>query len=176
MAGLIFLIVLLPIISLIEAINVKTLAEAGTSLHVADPASFALTWKSITWVISVLFMVMLFFYCKPNAQTSGSSIGIRFTLLYLTWYILFSNLISSVWLVPKFNSQHLYWVNLLVIGLLFRNNTSPWMENTEGYSLPYTKKLLTWWAIAIIVILLVAYIAVLSGYANPNAQTRFPGN
>lgn len=172
LAGWLFLIIILPLFNLIEAINIKSLVSTGTNLQVADPAVFAFTWQIITWAMSVIFMALLMWYNRPGSKRDAAVTAMWFTLLYLTWYILFSNFISSIWIIPKFNSQHLYWVNLLVLWLLLRKNVTASFYN--GYQTStYAKQLLLWWSLAILLLLLAAYIAVSLGYVNPNAQTRF---
>jgi hypothetical protein len=90
------------------------------------------------------------------------------------WYIIISNVISAIWLTPKFSSQHLYWINLIALWLLLRKGT-PGSE-TEPESLlpvrwPYTA--LKWWIAAVLCILLLSFVAVSIGYLHPNAQIRF---
>ncbi|HEX5024080.1 MAG TPA: hypothetical protein VFV68_02360 [Agriterribacter sp.] len=173
--GWVFLIVLLPIINLIEGVNTKTMTNTGTGIQAADPAAFALNWQIIMWVMSALFMILLTYYVKPallGATSQKKVIGL--TLLYLVWYIIISNVISAIWLTPKFVSQHLYWLNLAAVWLLLRKNAGvsiPENETTSGK--PWSFTALKWWGMAILVILLVSYIAVSIGKISPNAQLRF---
>lgn len=172
LAGWIFLIVILPVFNLIEAINVKELIKTGTDLQVANPENFALTWRIITWGVSIAFMFILWFI-KSRNQSNAAVATMWFTLFYLMWYILFSNLVSSMWLIPKFNSQHLYWINLLAFWLLLQANIKAPSFYNGNQTSSYIKPFLIWWSMAIALLLLAAFIAVSAGYVNPNAQTRF---
>ncbi|MCW3120500.1 MAG: hypothetical protein JWM28_4582, partial [Chitinophagaceae bacterium] len=172
--GWIFLVVLLPIINLAEAVNTKTMTATREGLHAADSASFALTWQTVMWIMSFLFMLSIGFYFKPswkNLVTQKKTTA--FTLLFLTWYILISNFISATWLTAKFSSQHLYWVNLIVLFFLLPRQTEPSFSDINNEPSSYSYTLLKWGLTALLVILLVSYLAVAMGPVNPNAQLRF---
>ena len=96
------------------------------------------------------------------------------TLFYMIWYIIISNVISAIWLTPKFSSQHLYWVNLVVLWLLLRNN-NPGSLTGAGSSIStrWTYAVAKWWAAVLLSILLLSYIAISIGHVHPNAQIRF---
>jgi hypothetical protein len=92
----------------------------------------------------------------------------------MIWYIIISNVISAIWLTPKFSSQHLYWVNLVVLWLLLRKNTPDALTGEES-SIPahWPYVVLKWWAAVLLCILLLSYIAISIGHVHPNAQIRF---
>ena len=171
----VFLIILLPVINLIEGVNTKTMMSTGESIHTADPAAFAFNWQVIMWVMSALFMLVLTFYYKPSLQeASKQKKAMWLTLFYMIWYIIISNVISAIWLTPKFSSQHLYWVNLVVLWLLLRNN-NPGSLTGAGSSIStrWTYAVAKWWAAVLLSILLLSYIAISIGHVHPNAQIRF---
>lgn len=171
----IFLILLLPVINLIEAVGIEKLTTTGKGIQATDPAAFAMSWQTIIWVISVILMVALSYSYRTSVKTGFTQKGAKYLmLLYLTWYIVVSNVISATWLTPEFSSQHLYWVNLVVIGLLFRNNTAVVTPEAAG-ELPrsWPVNLLKWWVVIIICILLLSYIVLLPDYVHPRAQLRF---
>jgi hypothetical protein len=169
-----FLIVLLPLINLIEGANTKSMIGTGEGLHVADAAAFAFNWQIVIWVMSFVFMTALAILYKKifsgNSKRNVSGI----TLIYLAWYILLSNFISAVWLTPKFVSQHLYWVNWAVLALFFYKNPKTFSAgNNEDSSLKYTSLFLKWWCAALLIILSVAYLAVITTQGRPGVQVRF---
>ena len=172
--GWVFLIALLPVINLIEGANTETMSGTGKGLQVADPAAFAFTWQIVIWGLSVLFAIILAFIYNRRSTANGQKTLSIITLLYLAWYILFSNFISAIWLTPKFVSQHLYWLNWIVLALFFyRNRQNFSVSCDETSSLIYTRLLLKWWSIALLLILLVAYIAATTTQGHPTAQLRF---
>jgi hypothetical protein len=170
-----FLIVLLPAINLIESAGSERMIGAGKGIQAPDPVAFAFNWQVFLWVLSVLFMLGLTYYYKPALQgASSQKKAAGLTLFYLTWYIMISNVVSAIWLTPKFSSQHLYWVNLAVIWLFLRKkpaDTSMPAEHSIPASWPLT--VLKWWIAAVLCILLLSYIATLPGYVHPHAQIRF---
>lgn len=174
-AAWIFLIILLPVINLIEGMGAKRMIETGKKIHSSDPAVFAITWQITMWGVAVMLMALLSYYYRNTIKT-----GFRqkesniLTLIFLTWYIMISNVVSAIWLTPAFSSQHLYWVNLVVIALLLQKNVKVMMPETNN-TLPasWSFNLLKWWLAAIIFILILSYIALLPGYIHPNAQIRF---
>lgn len=170
--GWLFLVVLLPAINLIEGATSKRLIATGEKIHVTDPASFALSWQIFLWILAVLFMIVLTYFIKP-AEENNSLYKKRsyFTLSYLIWYIIISNVVSATWLAPKFDSQHLYWVNLLVIALFFRKMPSP-IEDHPAKEFKMSR-MFKWWMVTILMIVLLAYIAISVNYVHPNAQLRF---
>ncbi|MBS1611152.1 MAG: hypothetical protein JSS70_20850 [Bacteroidetes bacterium] len=170
----IFLIVLLPAINLIEGANTETMKGTGKGLQVADPASFAFTWQMAIWLLSLLFIVVLAFVYSRRLEVNDQKRTMAITLIYLAWYILFSNLISAIWLTPKFVSQHLYWVNWILLWL-FLNRSRPVFPNVdnEASSRLYTPLLLKCYCIALLLILVVAYIAVTTTQGRPTVQLRF---
>jgi hypothetical protein len=171
----IFLIILLPVINLMEGVNTKTMMSTGEGIHTADPAAFAFNWQVIMWVMSALFMLALTYYYKPALQEASTQKKVVWlTLFYMIWYIIISNVISAIWLTPKFSSQHLYWVNLVVLWLLLRKNTPDALTGEES-SIPahWPYVVLKWWAAVLLCILLLSYIAISIGHVHPNAQIRF---
>ncbi len=171
----VFLIILLPVINLIEGVNTKTMMSTGKDINSTDPAAFAFNWQAIMWVMSILFMIGLTFYYKPASEGASSQRKTTtLTLVYLAWYIIISNVISAIWLTPKFSSQHLYWVNLIVLWLLMRKSPKfpeTGAESSISVSWPYAA--LKWWLAALLCILILSYIAISIGYVHPNAQIRF---
>ncbi|MCO5236619.1 MAG: hypothetical protein M9933_10155 [Chitinophagaceae bacterium] len=170
-AGWLFLVVLLPMINLIEGATDKRLAATGKDIRVADPDAFADNWRLFLWIFSAALMIVLTYYYKP-AATQGASRKKAgyFTLLYLAWYIVLSNVVSAIWLTPKFSSQHLYWVNLAVIALFLRRLPEP-IDPATKVLRPAT--MLKWWVAVILVVLLLSCVAVSLNYIHPNAQLRF---
>ncbi|MHA4809706.1 hypothetical protein ACX0G9_16450 [Flavitalea flava] len=181
--GWIFLVILLPVINLIEGVNTKTMARLGEQLHFSGPASFASSWQWTSWILSIVCMIVIgligyrFLYRSvPQKKTA-----LILTLIYLTWYILISNIIGATWLTARFSSQHLYWVNVVVLYFLFRrketvsvmNRVPPEQDIFTGELIPYGTTLLKWWAFAILSILFFSYIAISFSPASPHAQLRF---
>jgi len=171
----VFLILFLPVINLIEGVNTKTMMSTGEGIHSADPAAFAFNWQAVMWVMSVLFMLALTYYYKPALQHASSQKKVMtLTLAYLTWYIVISNVISAIWLTPKFSSQHLYWVNLVVLWLLLRKSPKDPVAGAESsISGRWPYAMLKWWIAVLLCILILSYIAISIGYVHPNAQIRF---
>lgn len=171
----IFVIVLVPMINLIEGVGTERMINTGKGIQSADPAAFAFNWQVILWVISLLGMILFTWYYKPS-QTSVTSFpkAATLTLLYLCWYIIVSNVVSAIWLTPKFSSQHLYWVNLAVIGLFFRKLSV--VKVPEDVRAPlgnWAIPVLKWWVAVVICILVLSFIAVSVNYVHPHAQLRF---
>ncbi|MDP4130688.1 MAG: hypothetical protein Q8939_11035 [Bacteroidota bacterium] len=194
MAGWIFLLILLPSICLVEGVNTKTMTGMGKRLLADDPASFALNWQWISWILSLVCMILTgwiayryHFRARASVQKQGTSfkkIALTITMLYLAWYILISNIIGATWLTAHFSSQHLYWANLLVLYFLLRGKTAaPATDgltadmaadaDDHGNERPYWRTLLTWWAFAILSILLLSYIAISCSPASAHVQLRF---
>ena len=171
----VFLIILLPVINLMEGVNTKTMMSTGEGIHTADPAAFAFNWQVIMWVMSALFMLALTYYYKPALQEASTQKKVvRLTLFYMIWYIIISNVISAIWLTPKFSSQHLYWVNLVVLWLLLRKSAAdPVIETGNSISIRWPYTVLKWWAAVLLCILLLSYIAISIGHVHPHAQIRF---
>ncbi|MEJ0101475.1 MAG: hypothetical protein WDO19_02470 [Bacteroidota bacterium] len=107
--GWIFLIAILPVINLIEGADTKTMIRTGENVHAGDPAAFAFTWQLVIWAMSFLFIALFSLFYKKHLTAGSKKTAVNITLIYLAWYIVFSNLISAIWLTPKFVSQHLYW-------------------------------------------------------------------
>jgi len=124
--------------------------------------------------MSILFIALLSFFYKKHVTGGSKKATVNITLIYLAWYILFSNLISAIWLTPKFVSQHLYWINWLVLAIfLYKNQPVSAGVHDEAPSEVYTSTLLKWWLAALVIILIVSYIAVTVTPGRPNAQLRF---
>jgi hypothetical protein len=174
-AGWIFLVVLLTAVNLVEGMNTKTLIDTASRIKVVDTASFALTWQLVSWIFSILMMIVLTFYYRPGLADSATPKKTSvLTLVFLAWYVLISNCISATWLTPIFSSQHLYWVNLLVLSLIMmKGNSSAHYKIQEPAAGSATKKLIILWSVAILIVLILSYVAVLVGERNPNAQLRF---
>lgn len=166
----IFLVVLLPAINFIEAANTKGMRKVGEGLHVSDPAAFAFNWQAIIGGLFLLFMIVLtVFYRKPP----GKKIIAGITLTYLAWYIVFSNFISAVWLTPKFVSQHLYWINWIILFLFLYKRQKNLATNAIESSPAYLPLFLKCCCAALLLILLISYIAVTTTTGRPDAQLRF---
>ncbi len=172
--GWVFLIVLLPVINLIEGLDSKSMIATGEGLHLSDTTAFAFNWQLITWIMSFLFIAALGILHKKLFKSSGNKALRGITLIYLAWYILLSNFISEVWLSSKFVSQHLYWLNWFLIAL-FLYQKKPFFStgNNEACSPAYTISLLKWWCAALLIIVAVAYIAIITTQGRPGAQLRF---
>lgn len=171
--GWIFLMFLLPAINLAEAVSTERMTGTGEGIQAADPAQFARLWQQVMWIMSAVFAVFLTWYYKPGLLSGSRNKNIAVALIYLAWYILISNFVSAIWHTPKFVSQHLYWINLVVlVWMLYR-----FRENAVGEvfqpSHAYSSTLLKWWAAALALILIVSYIAVSMAYVHKNAQLRF---
>lgn len=170
-----FLIILLPVINLIEGVTTKRMTTTGEGIQAADPAAFAFNWQVIMWVMSAIFMLVLTYYYKPALQgASSQKKATTLTLVYLAWYIIISNVVSAIWLTPAFSSQHLYWINLVIVGLFLRKSATAIMPEAGGaVSASWPVSVLKWWVAVLLCILLLSYIAVSTGYIHPNAQVRF---
>lgn len=173
-SGWIFLVTILPIINLIEAVDAQKIFNTGKGLAVTDPAAFSLQWRMVAWALSVLSMAAIYYMVRP-AQTNRltQKTACRFVLLYLLWYIVISNIISATWLTPAFSSQHLYWLNLLIVGImLYKNN-----KNEAGISYEESSRYITHAiklaSLCILIILALSFIAVSMDYVHPQAQLRF---
>ncbi len=170
--GWIFLIFLLPVVNLLEAIQFKKLVAQGTALNVTDPEGFAFTWRTIACIVSLLFAVLLTRYYKPGRPDLSRTQINWLIVAYLTWYILLSNILSATWLHGKFDSQHLYWVNLLVITyMLFKSKTTSAIGDTT--STAWTNHLLRCWGVAFVILLLAACFAITLSYQHGGARLRF---
>lgn len=173
--GWIFLITILPVINIIEAVGAERLFDQGKGISVADPAAFSLQWRLVVWALSILFMLFIYYMSSPsktnllNQKKAG-----RFVLLYLLWYILISNIISATWLTPKFSSQHLYWLNLLVVGfLIYKNNNKEDADISYEASPHYISNAIKLASLCVLIILTLSFIAISIDYVHPNAQLRF---
>ena len=172
--GWIFLITILPVINLLEAVNAKKLFDLGKSLSVADPAAFSLQWGMATWIISILFMLTIYYNNKPfktNLPTQKASI--QFVLLYLVWYILISNIVGATWLTPTFSSQHLYWLNLLVAGFMLYSNNKMQVNISYEASPRYISNAIKLATLCILIMLVLSFVAISMQYIHPQAQLRF---
>lgn len=173
-AGWIFLVTILPVINLVEAVGAKRLFDQGKSLSVADPDAFSLQWRIVSWLLSILFMAVLYYMIKPgkagglDQKTSG-----WFVLLYLLWYILISNIVSAIWLTPGFSSQHLYWVNILIVGFMLYKNNKNQADTSYEASSRYISHAITLASVCILIILVLSFVAISLDYVHPQAQLRF---
>lgn len=171
--GWVFIVALLPIINLIEAANTQKLTQVGEGIRATDPAAFAFTWQLVIWVMSFVFIAALSILYKNGINRIDQKSVINITLLYLAWYILFSNFISAVWLSSKFVSQHLYWINWLVLAVILYKNQHSQKEIQPQRSHSYSNLLIKLSIAALLLILLVSFIAVSVDYVHRNAQLRF---
>ncbi|MGC4035576.1 MAG: hypothetical protein QM764_06405 [Chitinophagaceae bacterium] len=174
-AGWIFLILLLPAINLIEGMNTKSMIDTANHFHFTNTASFAFSWQVTAWILSVVVMIALCIYFQMGLMIAITRNKIKFlAFVSLTWYILISNFIGATWLVARFSSQHLYWVNLLAVIFMLSKN-----ENIESNEIeilspaPPVRRLVLLWTFAILLVLTLSFIAVSAGNANPKAQLRF---
>lgn len=170
----VFLVMVLPVINLLNVVTQEKLLATGKGINVGDPAVFAVNWQTAIWVMSLLFILFSIYFFRPSVQIGFTrKRAIVFGLFFLTWYIIISNALYAIWLVPEFSSQHLYWMNLIVIGaLLLRKNFEP-----IGYGEVFTRwSKFKWWywpVVVIVTMLILSYIAVSVDYTHPNAQLRF---
>ncbi|MCC6287508.1 MAG: hypothetical protein IT249_06455 [Chitinophagaceae bacterium] len=173
-AGWVFLVVILPVINLIEAAGAEKLFDEGKNLSVADPGAFSLQWRLALWVLSAMFVVIIFYIVKPSkANIITQKKSRSFVLLYLLWYIILSNIISATWLTPTFNSQHLYWVNLLVIGFMLHKNEKNNTYTSYEASHRYIYNAIKLASLCILIILILSFIAVSIDYVHPQGKLRF---
>jgi len=148
--------------------------RTGTLINAADPAAFALTWQLVLWALSVILMILLLNACKPGTQKAATAKQTMwFVLIYLVWYILISNVISAIWLTPTFSSQHLYWVNLVAVWLFLKQSVAQPAAIYNAASPRYGRTLIKWWIAAVVLILVLSYIAIAIGHVNPNTELRF---
>lgn len=172
--GWIFLITILPVINLFEAVSAERLLNEGKGLPVTDPEAFSLQWRMVAWGLSMLFMLIIYYMSPPsktnllNQKTSG-----RFVVLYLLWYILISNVISAIWLKPVFNSQHLYWLNLLIVGFMLYKNNKNGADISYEASPRYIPNAMKLASLCILIILVLSFVAISIDYVHRNAQLRF---
>ncbi len=172
--GWVFLVVLLPVLNLLEAVQFEKLVKQGIALNMERPESFAFAWRSITCVLSLILSVILTIYFRPARQQPSRTQVNWLILIYLTWYIVLSNILSATWLHHKFDSQHLYWVNLVVIAImLFKSKTFSGITDDNVPVRPWTAHLLKWWGIALLILLLAACYAVTLNYQHGGARLRF---
>ena len=174
MIAWIFLIVMLPVFNLVEGVKTSTMVRTGTIINAPDPAAFAFNWQIVLWVISVILMIVLLKVYKPATQkaaTANQSMG--FVLIYMIWYIVISNVISAIWITPKFSSQHLYWVNLVAVWLFLKQSVARPAEIYSAASPQYAGRLVKWWIAAVVLILVLSYIAISIGYVNHKTDMRF---
>lgn len=171
--GWIFLVVLLPALNLLEAVQYEKLVKQGVALNVSNPENFALIWRSVACVLSLILAIVLTSYFKPSKQHPSRTQINWFVITYLLWYILLSNILSATWLHGKFDSQHLYWVNLIVVAfMLFKSNTVSTIP--EASQTPaWTTHVLKWWGIALLIILLAACFAMMLSHQHGGARLRF---
>lgn len=170
----VFLIVILPVFNLIEGVNTNTMVRTGKDLNAVSPETFAFTWQLVLWILSIVLMIVLLKTYKPGSLKEINAKQIMwFVLIYLIWYILISNVISAIWLTPKFSSQHLYWANLIVIWFLLKKFIVRPDEVQDSVSTEYSGKLIKLWIAAIAIILLLSFIAISFGRVNPNTDLRF---
>lgn len=166
--GWLFLLVMLPATVLFEGAGKATLEGTGKGLNVASPESFAFTWQLVMWVMSALVAAGLYFYRRSVHQLSRTQVVVM-AIIYLTWYVLISNFVSATWLTAAFSSQHLYWLNLIILYLLIRK--PGYVAQTS--ELPYVHRMLNYWITAISIVLLLSWIAVQTGKVNPNTKGRW---
>ncbi|MFT4155604.1 hypothetical protein [Parafilimonas sp.] len=170
----VFLLVMLPALNLIEGITTERLMRTGSDIGVLHARFFAIAWQLVLWALSLALMIVLLKAYNSHWQkmlTAKKLMG--FLLIYLTWYIIISNVVSAIWLVPAFSSQHLYWVNLAAIWILLLRSVKRPAAEYEIHDYQYAGRLATWWIASIILLLVLGYIAVALCKANPNAEFRF---
>lgn len=170
----VFLVMVLPVINLLNVVTQKKLMTTGKGINLEDPAAFAVNWQMAMWIMSLSFMLMSMYFFRSAVQngfTRRKTTG--FTLLFLIWYIIISNVVNAIWLVPEFSSQHLYWLNLVVIGILLWKKDSLPIGYAEAVLQPRRFKWWYWPVVVIVTMLILSYIAVSIDYTHPNAQLRF---
>jgi hypothetical protein len=169
--GWIFMIVIVPAVVLFEGAGLKTMTGTGKALGAADPAGFAFTWQVVMWTMSGIIALLLsrYYLGIVSKFPMQSRVGLV-TIIYLCWYVLISNFISATWLTPAFSSQHLYWVNILVIFFLVRKHSV--VANVDTAT-SYTKPVIRYWATAIAIVLLLSVVAIQIGKVNKHTQGRW---
>lgn len=152
--GWLFLIAIVPYVVIMEG---GALKGTGKLVSPADPETFELFWHSFEWVMSALFAALLTrYYFKVVDQAPNQKRIALLTLAYLCWYVLISNIIGATWLQAVFSSQHLYWANIIALFFLLRNQTA---FTTGTISSTYKTPLVRYWAITIVTILFISFVA-----------------
>ncbi|HSB93137.1 MAG TPA: hypothetical protein VLC28_08475 [Flavitalea sp.] len=169
--GWIFMVAILPAIVLFEGAGLKTMTDTARVLGVPDQAGFAFTWQVVMWIMSGIIALILSRYYTGLVSKfpTQSRVGIL-TIVYLCWYVLISNFISATWLTPAFSSQHLYWVNILVIFFLLRKHGA--VVHVD-HQVSYTKPMIKYWATAIAVVIILSVVAVQIGKVNKHTEGRW---
>lgn len=179
LAGAVLLVILIPLINMIEAANGKRFLELGQSLNYTNLIQFTYVHQLIAWSIYFLMMISLVLfiknYCSKGFGTFKLSLEKRsrsIFFLYFIWFIVLSNLIGGTWINGRFTSQHLYWLNLLIIWLLLRNLQG---EGINGFIYSERRR---WRGLFIglsivLFILMMSFISVNIHHGLPGMQYRF---
>jgi hypothetical protein len=165
------MIVIVPAVVLFEGAGLKTMTGTGKGLGASDPAGFAFTWQVVMWTMSAIVALLLSRYYSSILSKFPTQLRVGIlTIIYLCWYVLISNFISATWLTPAFSSQHLYWLNIIVIFFLVRKHSV--IANAHpGAS--YTKPVIKYWATAIAIVLVLSVVAIQIGKVNKHTQGRW---
>ncbi len=170
--GWIFLIVLIPAVVLFEGAGLKTMTGTGKAIAPENAEAFAFKWQVIMWVMSGIFALILSNYYLRLVNKFPTQFRIAIvTITYLCWYVLISNFISATWLTPTFSSQHLYWLNIIVIFFLIRNHRT--FSSSDAEMTSYSKPILKYWVASLIVVLLLSLVAIQVGKVNKRTKGRW---
>lgn len=170
--GWLLLVIILPLIVLLEAMNTETMKGNGAGLQMPDTLYFAHFWQTVAALLFIGCMMMLTFYLKPWHGIIAQNRVRFFALIYLCWFILISNMISGTWLQAKFSSQHLYWLNLAIL-IWFFNRKESGIETIAGNNTIRWQPIFRLCLTVICFVLLLAFIAVHWLVARPSAEGRF---
>jgi hypothetical protein len=161
--GWVSIIALIPATVLFEGAGLKAMSATYKQFGGIDPAATAFNWQIVLWIMSGIFAIALSWYYSKTISKSPTQAKVSIlAIAYLCWYVLISNFVSASWLRP-FNSEHLYWVNMLVIFLMIRKH-QPLTTSIQTTS--YTKPILKYWATSLVVVILLSLVATKYGFAR----------
>jgi len=120
--AVIFLLLALPIINIIQAMEADHFMRAAEALGIADPAAFAKVQIRWAWIVALVFAVSgLWAHVKlSRSDNSHSYVSALFFLVSL-YYLAFSHIQKMVFIKgQRFQlEQVLYWVVLAVLAAMW---------------------------------------------------------
>lgn len=172
--GLIFLALFLPMVNVLQAIDVERMTNMVTNAGIDQPISLAtfLYWASIILCLLYFLFIMVAFRKKAAITDNLDGNSTQFLLFnYFALYIVLSNLVTGVFLGAYQPNQYLYWINYLVIAFYIKYSR----QQEIFYTLqPKQWKPLGQLTIGVFIILaILAFIAINSHGEMPGAQVRF---
>jgi hypothetical protein len=169
--GWIFMIAIVPAVVLFEGAGLKTMTGTGKGLGAENPEAFAFKWQVVMWTMSAIIALLLNGYYSALISKFPTQFRVAMlTLIYLCWYVLISNFISATWLKAEFSSQHLYWLNILVLFFLLRQHQH---STTSNSSPSYTKPMFRYWITAVVGVLLLSLVAIHTGKPRKAREGRW---